>query len=288
MLLTIYVMFVVTDGMPMELDNNIQPDGEDEAEPLRSMSTSDISESDTESDISDSEQPELSDDPGSGADLDAGESTDFSDNDGNPDSDSGDEFDDASDVDTSSDDVWEGDVGSDDDQQGPRGPGQAARASAAAKARAKAHRARERGDQRLYPEAVMAVIDLVYAMVDIKEACNMKIKPFNSIMRLFSLALPPGNVCPTSFYCCKSILEVKDANDFLWDSCPCGKWSWDPVDPKSEEDHCPACKCRRFKPRVGNAKLVPVQVGILRVQSEVYLGHSFFGVISVLFLPNHS
>lgn len=124
----------------------------------------------------------------------------------------------------------------------------------------KSSKAKEKGDHWLYDGCSFTVLMAVYALVKVKLETNMTTVSFDAILRIFNCLLPEGNQLPTSFFRCKSILMVKDLAIFLWDCCPCGKWSWDPVDPRHEDDHCPFCKSRRFHPRIGHGKLVPVQV----------------------------
>lgn len=122
-------------------------------------------------------------------------------------------------------------------------------------------KARRTRSLMLYPGSRHTVLAAVYPLVQAKLKGNMQTKAFGIIMRVFSCLLPDGNNLPTSWYKCLSILGVKDLADYLIDSCPCDKHSYDPLLPKSEDDHCPNCLAKRFHPRVDNVgPLVPVQV----------------------------
>lgn len=207
------------------------------------------SHSDTSGDSDDMEQIIPSDDPGSSADWDVVHSDDATDLESDPAS----ETEEGEPSDSSSD---AGDLEPEDDKtEGPQSQG-----SAGDDDDPKVRKTKARGHEWLYDGCVFTVLMAVYALVKVKLETNMTTVSFEAILRIFACLLPGDNQLPTSFYRCKSILMVKDLAIFLWDCCPCGRWSWDPVDPKHEDDHCPFCKSRRFHPRVGRGKLIPVQV----------------------------
>lgn len=237
-----------------QVDDNIwqdQPESDGHISPAHS---------DTSGDSDEMEQIIPSDDPGSSSDWDVSDSGEGTELESDPAS----ETEEGEPSDSSSD---AGDPVSEDDQ--PEGP--QSQDSARGNDDPKVRRAKARGDEWLYDGCMFTVLMAVYALVRVKLETNMTTVSFEAILRIFACLLPKDNQLPTSFFRCKSILMVKDLANFLWDCCPCGRWSWDPVDPKHEDDHCPFCKSRRYHPRVGNGKLKPVQVCFLMLTWHVFL-----------------
>lgn len=123
--------------------------------------------------------------------------------------------------------------------------------------------------QALYPAARVqtasahSVLMAVYALTKCKLDYNMQTEGWQMMLKIFSELLPADNKLPTSFVVCKNILGVRDLQDFWWDACVCGGWSWDPKGtPGTREDKCPCTGCNRmrYKPDDGSGKLIPCTV----------------------------
>lgn len=129
------------------------------------------------------------------------------------------------------------------------------------KPRVKGRKAMLSRSHLLYRGSRHTVLSAVYPLVLAKMEGKISTKAFGMILRVVCCILPDGNKLPSSWFKCLSVLGVKDLKDFLIDSCPCDKHSYDPLLPKLETDHCPNCLAKRFHPRVGGrGPLVPVQV----------------------------